>query len=157
MQRRTAQEWFDAYGVSHQNKTNKLIHWGMVPVIFFTIVALLWDAPRANWMGESMLINWATIIMLPVLFFYYTLSFRIMLGMLFFTCVCLWVSHQLSIYLPIELWIFSLIVFAIAWIFQFIGHKIEGAKPSFFEDIQFLLIGPAWLLGFIFKKLNIHI
>ena len=33
----------------------------------------------------------------------------------------------------------------IAWIGQFIGHKIEGAKPSFFEDLQFLLIGPAWV------------
>ena len=38
---------------------------------------------------------------------------------------------------------------------QFIGHKIEGKKPSFFKDLQFLLIGPAWLLGFILKKLKI--
>ena len=49
----------------------------------------------------------------------------------------------------------SLIIFVIAWIGQFIGHKIEGKKPSFFEDIQFLLIGPAWLLSFIYNKLGI--
>ena len=48
-----------------------------------------------------------------------------------------------------------IIIFVIAWIGQFIGHKIEGKKPSFFKDIQFLLIGPAWLLSFIYKKLNI--
>ena len=42
------------------------------------------------------------------------------------------------------------------WIFQFIGHKIEGKKPSFFEDIQFLMIGPAWLLSFIYNRLGIR-
>ena len=44
----------------------------------------------------------------------------------------------------------------LAWIGQFIGHKIEGEKPSFFEDLQFLLIGPAWLLGAIYQKLGIR-
>jgi uncharacterized membrane protein YGL010W len=38
---------------------------------------------------------------------------------------------------------------------QFIGHKIEGKKPSFFKDILFLLIGPLWLLSFIYKKVGI--
>ena len=46
-------------------------------------------------------------------------------------------------------------MFFLAWILQFIGHKIEGKKPSFIKDIQFLLIGPAWLLGFIYKKIGI--
>jgi uncharacterized membrane protein YGL010W len=49
----------------------------------------------------------------------------------------------------------SLSLFLIAWIGQFIGHKIEGAKPSFFDDIKFLLIGPAWLIAFIYQKLGI--
>jgi uncharacterized membrane protein YGL010W len=55
----------------------------------------------------------------------------------------------------VALYKICLIIFVLAWIGQFIGHKIEGKKPSFLHDIQFLLIGPAWLLGFIFKKLNI--
>ena len=46
-------------------------------------------------------------------------------------------------------------VFVVAWIGQFIGHKIEGQKPSFFQDLQFLLIGPAWLLSFIYKKIGV--
>jgi uncharacterized membrane protein YGL010W len=71
----------------------------------------------------------------------------------------LWANRYLSTtILPsigLNLWQFSLIVFVIAWIFQFIGHKIEGQKPSFFEDLQFLLIGPIWLLHFLFKKVGI--
>ena len=107
----------------------------MVPLIFFTIVALLWEIPKAQWMGENTFINWATIIMLPVLYFYYTLSFSIMLGMLIFTACCLLASYALDLYLPVSLWSFSLGVFSVAWVFQFIGHKIEGAKPSF-DDIK---------------------
>ena len=53
-------------------------------------------------------------------------------------------------------WRSALVVFVVAWIGQFIGHKIEGKKPSFLQDLQFLLIGPAWLLGFIYRKLGIR-
>src|SRR5690606_19838696 len=57
--------------------------------------------------------------------------------------------------LQTPLWIVCLIIFVLAWIGQFYGHKVEGKKPSFLKDIQFLLIGPAWLMHFIFKKLGI--
>jgi uncharacterized membrane protein YGL010W len=53
------------------------------------------------------------------------------------------------------LWMVSIIIFAVAWIGQFYGHKVEGKKPSFFKDLQFLLIGPAWLMHFIYKRLGI--
>jgi uncharacterized membrane protein YGL010W len=46
-------------------------------------------------------------------------------------------------------------VFVLAWIGQFVGHMIEGRKPSFFEDVKFLLVGPAWLLGFIYRRAGI--
>lgn len=56
--------------------------------------------------------------------------------------------------LPIRLWLLSVIVFVIAWIGQFVGHQIEGKKPSFFKDLQFLLIGPLWLLAFVYRHFN---
>jgi uncharacterized membrane protein YGL010W len=56
----------------------------------------------------------------------------------------------------VVLWQVCLALFIVAWIFQFIGHKIEGKKPSFFKDLQFLLIGPAWLLSFIYQKVGIR-
>ena len=57
---------------------------------------------------------------------------------------------------PTSLWQACLILFVVGWLFQFIGHKVEGKKPSFFEDLQFLLIGPAWLLAAIYRKLGIR-
>ena len=50
-----------------------------------------------------------------------------------------------------EILIACAVVFVLAWIGQFVGHKIEGKKPSFFEDLQFLLIGPGWCLNDLFK------
>jgi len=75
--------------------------------------------------------------------------------MLLFIAVCLYVSNALynNPYLP--LWAIAVIVFALAWVGQFYGHKVEGKKPSFLKDIQFLLIGPAWLMHFIYRRLGI--
>jgi uncharacterized membrane protein YGL010W len=47
------------------------------------------------------------------------------------------------------------VIFVVGWIGQFIGHAIEGKRPSFMKDIQFLLIGPLWLLGHLYRKLGI--
>ncbi|WP_291074819.1 MULTISPECIES: Mpo1-like protein [unclassified Empedobacter] len=52
-------------------------------------------------------------------------------------------------------WLVYLVVFIITWLLQFVGHKIEGKKPSFLKDLQFLLVGPIWLLGFILRKVGI--
>ena len=99
-------------------------------------------------------IHFGTLAMLFVLLFYIRLSPMISFGVLLFCLLCLqgviWLSQ-----LELPLWESALIIFIAAWIGQFIGHKIEGEKPSFFKDLQFLLIGPAWLLGDIYKRLNI--
>lgn len=149
MARYTIYDWFREYSESHQNHTNKLIHWICVPSIFFSVVCLLSLVPVASVM------NLAEIVMLFAAFFYVRLSPKIAAGLVVFYVLCLWGSRQLA-QLPIPLWQTALIIFVVAWIGQFIGHKIEGKKPSFFKDFQFLLIGPAWLLGFVYKRLGIN-
>jgi len=52
-------------------------------------------------------------------------------------------------------WIY-VFIFLVAWVGQFYGHRIEGKKPSFLKDLQFLMIGPAWLLHFIYRKAGIR-
>lgn len=154
---KTIDEWLTLYGRDHQNPTNKLIHWICVPVILFTVFGLLMSIPfpliADGW------INVATIVFVFALAFYFRLSFPIFAGMVLIGALFLWANRLLaSSVLPhigLNLWQFSVIVFVIAWIFQFIGHKIEGQKPSFFEDLQFLLIGPIWLLHFLYKQIGI--
>ena len=64
-------------------------------------------------------------------------------------------AYAINVHSKENSWIIYLSIFVITWIFQFIGHKIEGKKPSFLKDLQFLLIGPIWLLHFILKKIGI--
>jgi uncharacterized membrane protein YGL010W len=67
----------------------------------------------------------------------------------------LWLSAAIAANAPWPLWQVALAAFVLAWIGQFIGHLFEGKRPSFFQDLQFLLIGPAWLLSFVYRKLNL--
>jgi uncharacterized membrane protein YGL010W len=97
----------------------------------------------------------AIIIMALVVVYYFSLSRTLWIGMLLFALFCLWLCHTIESTDFVQLWLFSLVVFAAAWVGQFYGHKVEGKKPSFLKDIQFLLIGPAWLMSFIYKKLGI--
>ncbi|ERM84460.1 hypothetical protein P872_25220 [Rhodonellum psychrophilum GCM71 = DSM 17998] len=144
------------YGLSHQNETNKAIHWICVPAIFFSIVGLIFSIPAGILDSLSPFLhnfaNWATVVLVLVLIYYATLSPPLALGMLLFSAVCLAMANLIDLISPIPLWTVSLSIFAVAWIFQFYGHKIEGKKPSFLKDIQFLLIGPAWLMHFIYKR-----
>lgn len=151
MAKRSMQQWFDAYGESHRNATNKLIHWICVPTIYFCVVGLLWSIPVP---GASTGIV-AKVVVALVGIFYARISLSIMLGMMLFSIACLVLARWIDLHDGWALWALCLSLFVLAWIGQFIGHKIEGKKPSFLEDLQFLMIGPAWLMGFIYRRLGI--
>ncbi len=152
---KTMQDWLDAYAVSHQNKTNKAIHFICVPLIVFSVVGLLMAIPNgvlisATGISSELIANWAVVALLPTMFFYFRLSVKMGVLILLFLSLCIFGNHQIAFAYP--LWQSSLIIFVGAWIGQFYGHKLEGAKPSFIDDLKFLLIGPAWILDDIFFK-----
>ena len=132
---------FDRYGESHRHPTNNAIHWVCVPLITWSLLALLW-----SWSPAA-----AYVLIGVAMVFYLTLSFTIAIGMLAVSAVMVYPLTQLgAAVLPV-----AIAVFLIAWIGQFIGHRIEGKKPSFLEDVRFLLVGPAWLLGMVYRRLGI--
>ena len=151
---RTIHDWLSAYGVSHQNATNKTLHWICIPAIMFSLIGLLTAIP-SDFLGFPPYLNWGSMFIIATLLFYLRLSFPIFLGFVFVGGAMVWGNVMLIDNGIMPLGWLSLIIFVVAWIGQFIGHKIEGAKPSFFEDLQFLLIGPAWLMSFIFQKVGI--
>ena len=152
---RAVQTWLDEYSESHLNKTNKTIHWVCVPLIVWSVFGLLWSIPVPRAMSDvSPLFNWALIAGVVMLFYYFLLSPKLALGMFPVWAGLLWVTHWVSNF-AIPLWQISLIIFVGAWIGQFIGHLIEKKKPSLFKDLQFLLIGPLWLLSHVYRKLGL--
>jgi uncharacterized membrane protein YGL010W len=148
-------DWFlEKYAESHQNRTNKLIHWVCVPAIMFSLLGLIYSIPFIG--DKTFFLNWATMFLSLALFYYLFLSPMMFIGFIIVGGAMIFGNHILSAIFEANLPFVSLSIFAIAWIGQFIGHKIEGKKPSFFQDIQFLLIGPAWLLHFIYKHFGLR-
>lgn len=142
-------EWVQEYNLSHQNSINQKIHLICVPLIMWATVGLVCSIPAPQVMlGYGL--NFGHIFVAFALLFYLTLGtlpFQIMLleSIIVLSTIVIVKKIGLSIF-----WV-SLVVFVIAWIMQFVGHKIERQKPSFFKDIQFLLIGPLWVTYKILK------
>ncbi len=143
------------YGESHENRLNKLIHWICVPVIVWTVVALIWSIPFPWKIGLGIVpVNWAVIALVLAQVYYFSLSRRLGMGLLLYNLAMLWLTAAIEQASPWPLWQVALVVFVVAWIGQFIGHIFEGKRPSFFKDVQFLLIGPAWLMSFVYRKIG---
>lgn len=143
------------YGESHQNPINKKVHWIAVPIIVWTVVALLWSLPVPAAFASVPWLNWATVVLAAALVYYVWLSPPLAVGMAVYSALSVAVVLGVEALVPFALWQVALVLFVVAWIAQFWGHKIEGAKPSFLKDVQFLLIGPAWLLHFLYRKAGI--
>ncbi|TFW09423.1 DUF962 domain-containing protein [Oxalobacteraceae bacterium OM1] len=130
------------YSESHVNPTNEVIHFICIPAIVFSLLGMLWAIHPYVAFGTCLI----------SLVYYFSLSVPFAVGMTLFSAAMLWV---LTLVPQGMVWQVSLAVFVVAWIGQFIGHKIEGKKPSFFDDLRFLLIGPLFVLGFLYRCLRI--
>lgn len=150
----TIQQWLSEYGESHKNETNKLIHWICVPIIFFSVIGLLYVV-KLPFSIAGVQVNVAIIVIVLAVAYYFSLSKTLWVGMLLFGSLCLFICYMIEQNGFMPLWLFCVVLFAAAWIGQFYGHKVEGKKPSFLKDIQFLMIGPAWLMSFIYQKMGV--
>jgi len=148
-------DWFSEYSKSHAHAANKLLHWISIPFIVLAVMGLLWSVPTPEAVSSiSPWLNLATLIAILAIVYYAMLSVPLAIGIAVAFAVLFAVLHALST-LPWPLWRTSLVIFIAAWIGQFIGHAIEGKRPSFFKDIQFLMIGPLWLIASLFKRFGI--
>ena len=132
------------YAASHRHPTNERIHCIAIPCIMLSLIGLLYAASPL-----------ATLLFLAAsLVYYWRLSSVFLVSMVVVTLIMLVIVaalHAKGILLPA-----CLAIFVVAWIFQFIGHRIEGKKPSFFEDVQYLWVGPLFVLSLLFTKLGLR-
>jgi len=152
--RREVERWLGNYSEDHRNPTNILIHWICVPLILWTVIALLWTVPVPESIGRAGL--WAGVAMFSAMMFYLRLSRTLAFGMLaVFVLLGLVTEGLYRVLGPVNLMWLAIGVFVAAWIAQFVGHRIEGKRPSFLTDVAYLLIGPAWIVAKIMRKLGV--
>lgn len=139
---RRIDELLARYGESHRHPMNELIHCVCIPAIVFSLLGLCWSISPAV----------ALVVAAASLAYYLSLSPPFAVGMLAMAAVMLALLARLphGAVLPV-----SAVVFVLAWIGQFVGHRIEGKKPSFFEDLRFLLVGPLFVLAFAYRRWHI--
>ena len=138
---RNVENLFERYGESHRDPVNKAIHWVCVPLITWSVLAALWAwSPVAAYVAIAL-----------ALAFYVWLSPALAIGMLGVIAAMVYPLPLLGNHLLFV----AGSAFVLAWIGQFIGHVVEGRKPSFLEDVKFLLIGPVWLLGFVYRRVGL--
>lgn len=148
-------ELLSEYGESHETPANKLLHWICVPLIVFSLLGMAWSVVRPSFFELAPFpVNWAILLVLPAMIYYLVLSPALATGVLFLLLLMLGTLSFLAAS-GVMVGPISLLIFIMAWLGQFIGHKLEGKKPSFFKDLQFLLIGPLWLLAFLYRRLGI--
>lgn len=137
--RRTIDSLIARYAESHRHPTNVLIHWICVPIIVWCTLALAWVVHP--WVAVAGALG--------ALVWYVAVSVPMALAMTLFAAASL---ASLNL-VPHPGWV-AVTLFVITWIFQFIGHRIEGKKPSFIDDLRFLLVGPLFLLAKLFRRLG---
>lgn len=151
-----ADQWLDRYGESHNHTINKLLHWVCVPLIVISLIGLLWSVPVPQALLDiSPALNWGTVFLMAAVVYYFIISISLAFGILPFVVLVVAAVAWLDT-LEVDLAIVSALIFVLAWLGQFVGHWIEGKKPSFFQDLQFLMIGPLWLLATLYRKLGIR-
>ena len=151
MDERRIDRWFSHYSGDHRNETNQRIHVFAVPLILWSVIAMLWCIPVVgSWFRPGM---WAALAMFFAWSFYFRASRKLGYGMLAVFVAMAWLTRWLHLALgTTSLFYLAVGVFVVAWIAQFIGHKFEGRKPSFLTDLTYLLIGPAWVLAKLYRR-----
>lgn len=130
------------YSESHRHPTNELIHYTAIPLIMLSLVGLLYALhPMA-----------AYLFIAASMVYYVRLSWVFFVVMLAGSALALALVYAMGE----QRVAICASIFVVAWIFQFIGHKVEGKKPSFFEDIQYLWVGPLFVLSRLFNKLGVR-
>lgn len=151
---RSMRDWLDSYSRDHRHPTNRLLHWICVPLIVWCVVAILWTVPVPSMLGRPGF--WSVGVQVLAFAWYWKHSRRLA-GALLIVFVLLdllteLLYRQLG---PMTLLWSALGAFAVAWVGQFVGHAIEGRRPSFLTDLAYLLIGPAWLMDKLLRRLGL--
>ncbi len=130
------------YGESHRNPRNEVIHFVAIPLIMLSLLGLLYAAHP-----------WAAYAFVAASLVYYA-----RLSLVFLAAMAAVSALALLLVQAMGEWVLpmSVAIFVAAWIAQFVGHRIEGKKPSFFEDLQYLWVGPLFVLSKLFARLGVR-
>lgn len=155
---RAVDRWFGAYADDHRHPVNQRLHVICVPAIVWSLLAALHVLPTPS--GVTLLPangGVAALAAVVALVFWLRLSVPLGVGSLVLVTLVMIVNEALLQSLGAGVLLATaLAVFVLAWIGQFVGHRIEGRRPSFLTDLVYLLIGPPWVLAKAYRRFGLR-
>lgn len=147
--------WLQRFEETHQDLANPVIYWVAVLVVVLGTVGLLWALPVPGEFFEiSPLLNWGTAFLMAAAVYYFIISVSLAIGMLPFVIgvagVHLWLAVSGYSLFPV-----SLCLFGAGIIGLWIGHRSEHGVRTVLHDLQFIMIGPAWALSVLYRRIGI--
>jgi uncharacterized membrane protein YGL010W len=146
--------WLDSYADDHRHPLNQRLHEICVPLILWSAIALLWTVPVPALLGRP---GFWSVAAQVLAFAWYWKHSRRLGGAMFvlFVVLDLLTAWLFGTWGASMLRWSALAVFAMAWVGQFVGHAVEGRRPSFLTDLSYLLVGPAWLMDKLLRRLGL--
>ncbi|MCH8117912.1 MAG: DUF962 domain-containing protein [Proteobacteria bacterium] len=147
--------WLERYAASHSNVTYPLIYWASVPMVVLGTVGILWALPIPDEFYEiSPLLNWGSAFLMAAAVYYFIISLSIAIGMLPFVlgiaALQMWLEQ--SEFAPLRV---SLGLLVVSTIGLWLGHRNEQGLRPVLQDLQVMMIGPAWLLSVLYRRVGI--
>lgn len=145
-------EQLSTYKSVHLNRNNVKAHVVGIPMIIWAVMVLIGQLPWQFNVTNELGITVLDVLTLAVVLYYLLLHRRLTIAaVLFFAPV--FYAAKLALALPYDV-VLAIAVFVVGWVFQFIGHGYEKAKPAFVDDINQLLIGPLFLIAELYFYLK---
>jgi len=148
-------DWLQRYETNHRDLRSLWVYWAAVPTLIVGTVGLLWNLPTPIEFYEiSPLLNWGSAFLMVAAVYYFIISLSLAIGLLPFVLgiafIQMWL--QQSDYSPTRV---SASLLAAGAIGLWLGHRNKRGFAPFFEDLQTIMIGPAWLLSVFYKRVGI--
>jgi uncharacterized membrane protein YGL010W len=147
--------WLRRYEETHRDLTNPVFYWAAVPMVVLGTVGLLWALPIPDEFFEiSPLLNWGTAFLMASAVYYFIISVSLAIGMLPFVIGVAGINMWLvGSNLPLPHVSLGLLLTGIIGLW--LGHRNENGLRAVLQDLQFMMIGPAWLLSVLYRRLGI--
>ena len=147
--------WLRRYEETHSDLTNPVVYWAAVPMVVLGTVGLLWSLPIPDAFYEiSPLMNWGTAFLMAAAVYYFIISVSLAIGMLPFVIgvagINMWLDGS-----DFSLLRVSIVLLLAGIIGLWLGHRNQGGIRPVLDDLQFMMIGPAWLLSVLYKRIGI--
>lgn len=148
---RNLEQQITQYAAYHRDRRNIATHFIGVPMIVYSVVLAM-----VPWTIFG--VNVALIAIMLAAVYYLLLDVALgtaMLIFLFFFCYLSAVYFNARLGNTGAIMGLAVLLFVVGWIIQFIGHKYEGMKPAFTDDIIGLVIGPLFIMTELFFALGL--